>query len=124
MNIFFWVLQILLGLAFLAAGAGKLMQPKEKLATTPNMAWTNNFEQGSIRLIGSAEVLGGLGLILPAALRVLPWLTPLAALGLAALMIGGVMTHARRKEPFTLALVLAVLSLVIFIGRFWITPIT
>ncbi|WP_424951541.1 DoxX family protein [Deinococcus sp.] len=124
MNILFWVLQVLLALAFIAAGAGKLAQPKAKLAATPNMAWAGDYEQGQIRMIGWAEVLGGLGLILPTALHILPWLTPIAALGLAALMIGGVMTHSRRKEPFTPALVLAVLSLIVFVGRFWIAPIS
>jgi len=88
---------VLLGLVFLAAGGTKLAQPKEKLAKN-NQAWVEDFSQGVVRLIGALEVLGALGLVLPALTGVLPWLTPLAALGLALLMAGAVYTHLRRKE--------------------------
>ena len=77
------------------------------------MGWADDFSQNSIRLIGLAEVLGGAGLILPAALKVLPVLTPLAALGLSSIMFGAVMTHARRTEPFVPSLVLALLALLV-----------
>ena len=123
MNILLWVLQGLLGLIFVGSGAAKLSQPKAKLAATPNMGWAGDFTQNSIRLIALAELLGGLGLILPAALHILPWLTPLAALGLAAIMFGAVMTHAGRREPFVPALVLALLALVVCAGRFWLSPL-
>ncbi len=123
MNTILWVLQILLAIALGGAGAAKLAQPKAKLASTPNMGWANDFSPQAIRLIGVAEVLGGLGLVLPAALRILPWLTPLAALGLAALMLGAVMVHLRRRESFVVPLMLAVLAVLICIGRFWLVPI-
>lgn len=41
MNVTIWVLQILLALAFLAAGLTKLTQPRQKLAT--NMGWVEDF---------------------------------------------------------------------------------
>ena len=120
MNIVLWVLQVLLGLLFAGSGAVKLAQSKELLLKSPRMGWAGDFSQSSIRLIGLAEVLGGVGLILPAALKVLPVLTPLAALGLSSIMFGAVMTHARRREPFVPSVVLA---LVVYIGRFWLAPI-
>ena len=123
MNIALWVLQVLLGLLFAGSGAAKLAQPKQQMLKSPRMGWAGDFSQSSIRLIGLAEVLGGVGLILPAALKVLPVLTPLAALGLSSIMFGAVMTHARRREPFVPSLVLALLALVVYIGRFWLAPI-
>jgi uncharacterized membrane protein len=43
-----------------------------------------------IRFIGVFEFLGGLGLLLPGLLKTRRYLTPLAALGLAIIMIGAV----------------------------------
>jgi uncharacterized membrane protein YphA (DoxX/SURF4 family) len=124
MSIALWVAQGLLAVAFLAAGATKLRQPKVKLAQN-NMAWVEDFSQGAIRLISAAEVLGALGLVLPALTGVLPWLTPLAALGLALLMAGAAYTHLRRKEgsavvPPTVLLLLAAL---VAVGRFFVVPL-
>jgi uncharacterized membrane protein YphA (DoxX/SURF4 family) len=124
MSIALWVAQGLLAVAFLAAGATKLRQPKVKLAQN-NMAWVEDFSQGAIRLISAAEVLGALGLVLPALTGVLPWLTPLAALGLALLMTGAAYTHLRRKEgsavvPPTVLLLLAAL---VAVGRFFVVPL-
>ena len=123
MDLTLWILQGLLALVFLGSGIAKLVQPKAKLVGSPRMAWSNGFSQGAIRWIGIAEVLGALGLMLPSALRVLPWLTPLAALGLALIMAGAVTTHARRQEPVIPPLILGLLGLAVFIGRFWLTPL-
>jgi uncharacterized membrane protein YphA (DoxX/SURF4 family) len=59
MSIALWVAQGLLAVAFLAAGAMKLRQPKEKL--TKNMAWVEDFSQPEVRIIGVLEVLGRSG---------------------------------------------------------------
>jgi uncharacterized membrane protein YphA (DoxX/SURF4 family) len=119
MNIVLWIIAGVLAFAFLAAGAMKLAQPKEKLAANPSTAWTEQFSPGVIKLIGLLEVLAAAGLILPAALDVVPVLVPLAALGLIVLMIGAAITHARRKENQAIAinLVLLVLAAVIVWGR-------
>ena len=45
----------------LGAGFAKATSPKAKLAENPRMAWTEDFSPLAIRLIGIAEVLGGLG---------------------------------------------------------------
>lgn len=116
MNVFLWILQALLAAAFLAAGAMKLSQSKDKLR--PQMGWVDQFSDGSVKLIGAADALGGLGLVLPWALGIAKILTPLAAVGLAILMVGAVVVHTRRKEPAYVQVVLGILAIVIAIGRF------
>ena len=64
MNAIIWVVQILLGLAFIGAGLMKATQPREKLST--NMGWVDDYSSSQVKLIGTVEVLGGVGLILPA----------------------------------------------------------
>ncbi|TMR90423.1 DoxX family protein [Nonomuraea basaltis] len=119
MNVALWVVAALLALAFLAAGAMKLAQPKEKLAAS-GMGWTEDFSSGAVKGIGALEVLGALGLILPAVTGIAPVLTPLAALGLALVMAGAAITHARRKETQMIAInaVLLILAAVVAWGRF------
>jgi uncharacterized membrane protein YphA (DoxX/SURF4 family) len=117
-NVVIWVVQGLLGLAFLASGSVKLSQPKEKLATT--MGWVEDFTPPTIKLIAGLELLAALGLILPAVTGIAVILTPLAALGLILIMLGAIATHARRKElPYAaINLVLLALAAVVVWGRF------
>jgi uncharacterized membrane protein YphA (DoxX/SURF4 family) len=118
MDVVLWIIAGLLALVFLGAGLTKLVQPKEKLAAT--MGWVDDFSPGTVKLIGALEVLAAVGLILPAALDVVPVLVPLAAVGLVALMIGAAVTHARRGETPMIAVnvVLLVLAVVVAWGRF------
>jgi uncharacterized membrane protein YphA (DoxX/SURF4 family) len=120
MNVFLWIIAGLLAAMFLAAGLTKLTQERRKLLANPNMKWTEDFSAGTIKLIGTAEVLGALGLILPGVLDIAPVLVPLAATGLAVLMLGAAITHARRKEPQSVVInaVLLILALVVAIFRF------
>ncbi|MCT9930613.1 DoxX family protein [Planotetraspora sp. A-T 1434] len=120
MNVVLWILQGLLALVFLAAGAGKLAQPKEKLAANPNMAWTEDFSQPTIKTIGALEVLAAIGLILPGLTGIAPVLTPLAAVGAVLLMVGAAITHGRRKEtqPIVINVVLLIVAVVVAWGRF------
>ena len=64
MSVTIWVLQVLLALAFLAAGVTKISQPRQKLAT--NMGWVEDFSDPAVRTIGALELLGAVGLLLPA----------------------------------------------------------
>jgi hypothetical protein len=82
MNAALWTVQTLLALLFLFAGGMKLVMPLEALqGPVPLPGWF-------MRFIGVVEVLGGIGLILPALLGIRPGLTPLAAAGLVVVMIG------------------------------------
>jgi uncharacterized membrane protein YphA (DoxX/SURF4 family) len=123
MGIALWVAQVLLAVAFLGAGATKLSQPKEKLAK--NMAWVEDFSQPTVRLIGALEVLGAIGIVLPALTGLLPWLTPLAALGLVLLMAGAVYTHLRREEGSAVIppAVLLLLAALVAVGRSFVLPL-
>lgn len=118
MNTLLWILQCLLAAVFLTAGATKLIQPRAKLAAG-SMSWAEDVTDEEFRGIGLVEIMGALGLILPAALKVAPVLTPIAATGLAATMAGAAVTHVRRGETNRIAapLVLLVLVLVVAVGR-------
>lgn len=111
MTIALWIINILLALAFLGAGLMKVSQPKAKLQAN-GMNWVENTSDGAVKAIGTAEILGAVGLILPLALDIAAWLTPVAALCLLIVMVGAVAVHLRRKEQYTPALVLGILALV------------
>ena len=122
MGIALWVVQVLVAAAFLMSGATKLSQPKEKLLK--NMAWVEDFSQPTLRTIGALEVLGAIGVVLPALTGIVPWLTPLASLGLVLTMIGAALTHLRRAEYGGIAVnaVLFVLAAFVAYGRFFVLP--
>ncbi|MGX2993007.1 DoxX family protein [Streptomyces sp. JNUCC 64] len=118
MNVFLWVLQILLALAVLAAGGFKLTQSREQLAVSMN--WVNSFTPAQIKGIGVLEVLAAVGLVAPAAADIAPVWTPIAAVGVALLMIGAAITHLRARELPNVAVnaVLFAIAVVIAWGRF------
>ena len=124
MNIALWIVQILLALAFAMAGIMKVTQPIDRLET--RMGWVKDVGPRGVRLIGSLEILGAIGLILPAVTGILPWLTPVAAVGFALTMGGAMITHGRRGEYSSIGanLVLLVLALFVVYGRFVIVPIS
>jgi uncharacterized membrane protein YphA (DoxX/SURF4 family) len=119
MNTVLWIVTALLALAFAGAGLMKLTQPKPKLVTS-GQAWAEDFSDGAVRAIGALEVLGALGLVLPALLNTATVVVPLAAVGLALLMAGAAITHARRGEYPNIAVnvVLGGLAVWIAVARF------
>mgnify|MGYP001820740438 CR=1 FL=1 len=123
MNIALWIVQALLAVVFSMAGAMKLAQPKEKMAE--RMAFVEDLTEGQLRAIGVLEILGAIGLILPALAGILPWLTPLAAAGLVLTMIGAMVVHVRRNEYSNLVVNLVLLALAAFVayGRFVVVPL-
>ena len=118
MNAALWAVQVILAIMFMMAGAMKLMKTKEELAE--QMGWVEEFHQSTIRLIGGAEILGAMGLILPALTGIAPILTPLAASGLAVVTIGAMVVLPRpRKYPMALmGMMLAAMSVFVAWGRF------
>jgi zinc transporter ZupT len=93
----FWIVGGLTAVLFIGAGGMKLIRPKDALYKM-GLKWTEDFSANQIKLIATAEVLGGIGVILPILLNVLPVLSPIAAGALAALMIAASITHIHRKE--------------------------
>ena len=119
MNYALWTLQILLGLLFIWAGGMKLVLPLEKL--TGPVPLPGSF----VRFIGVAELLGGLGLILPGLLRIRTGLTPLAAAGLVLIMPGAIGIGLAAGDavmaliPFVVGLLLAFVAY----GRWKVAPL-
>jgi hypothetical protein len=93
LNVVLWCVQVFLALFFLGAGVPKLTGRGIK-------RWTgfSDLPRGLVVFIGVAEVLGALGLVLPMAAGILPWLTPLAALGLAITVLLASGFHLRADE--------------------------
>lgn len=123
MTIALWIVQILLALGFTLSGFGKVSQPVAKLRARMN--WAKHVAPGVIRLIGSLEILGALGLIVPKATGYLPWLTPVAAVGLVLTMMGAILTHVRLHEAKAVGVpvVLLLLALFIAVGYFVFVPV-
>lgn len=119
MNVVLWVVAGVLAAAFLASGLMKITRSKKQLADS-GMGWTENVNDGALKVLGALEVLGALGLILPGALGIAPVLVPVAATGLALVMIGAIVVHARRKESRLIIVNVVLLALAAFVawGRF------
>jgi uncharacterized membrane protein YphA (DoxX/SURF4 family) len=119
MNIALWIIAGLLAAAFLASGAMKLFQPKEKLAAS-GAGFLDGFSPGAIKAIGAVEIVGAVGLVVPAALDIAPVLVPLAAIGLVAMVVGAIVAQLRRHETQAMVANLAMIVLAAFVvwGRF------
>jgi uncharacterized membrane protein YphA (DoxX/SURF4 family) len=113
MKIALWIVQILLAVAFGMTGAMKAFTPLPELAA--QMPWVAEAPSFVPRLAGLAELAGAVGLILPAATRIKPVLTPLAALGLIVVMILALAMHLVRGELAMLGAPLVLGSLAAFV---------
>jgi hypothetical protein len=120
MDLALWIIAGLLAVVFLAAGSIKLLIPYDRLAMAPGAGWVNDFSPGFVKALGSVEILGAIGLILPAALGIAPILVPLAAVGLATIMVGAAIVSSRRREAMHAVLNLSYFGLAVFVawGRF------
>src|SRR2546421_2555426 len=123
MTIALWIVQGLLALMFLFAGSRKAFQPLP--VVKKNFPWANYIPAGLTRFIGISELLGGLGVLLPAVTGILPWLTIAAALGLAVVMVCAMIFHLSRREFSVLGinLVLLLLALFLVVGRWRLAPL-
>ncbi len=118
MNVALWIVAGLLAALFLFAGLAKATHPKDELQA--RMPWVEDFSPGAIRLIGVLEVLGALGLIVPAFIDAIDFLVPMAATGLGITMALAIVTHIRRAELPVVPGNLVLLALCAFVawGRF------
>ena len=119
MNIVLWVLQFLLGLLFLWGGIYKLVKPLDEIASQLGIS------VALLTFISVCEVLGGIGLILPSLLRIMPKLTPLAAICLVIIMIGAVAFTLKAGGPANAVMpfVTGILLLFVAYGRWRLVPI-
>jgi hypothetical protein len=119
-NIALWIAQGLLALAYLAAGGLKVVRPREQLVASGNFDWMKDTSDLGVKAIGTVELLGALGMILPGVTGIAPILTPIAAVGLVVVQIGAIRVHLVRAERRALpanAFLLLVAAFVA-IGRF------
>jgi uncharacterized membrane protein len=117
-NVALWIVAGVLAVMFGMAGVMKSTQPKDRLAE--KLPWVADVSLPTLRVIGVSELLGAVGLILPAWTGIVPILTPIAAVGLAVIMALAVVTHARRKESGAIVFNLVLLAAAVFVawGRF------
>ncbi|TQM43369.1 DoxX family protein [Pseudonocardia cypriaca] len=112
-----WAVQILLFLVFAGTGLWKLLTPIPQIAAA--FPWAGEVPAPFLYATALLDLLGGLGILLPAVTGVAPGLTVLAALGCAALQVGAIAFHLSRGEaadtPFNV--LLAALALVVAWGR-------
>jgi uncharacterized membrane protein YphA (DoxX/SURF4 family) len=120
MNIALWVGQGILAAAFISSGTMKSIQSKDRMIAT-GQTGVAPFPLPFLRVVAACEVLAAIGLILPWALGIGRVLTPLAAVGLAVIMVGAAFSHAGLKEykqVFGVNLVLFALCVFVAVGRF------
>ena len=109
-----WVAQVVLALTFLAVSVYNLLTPYEEIAR--QFVWARSMPAPLVKFIGVAEAAGAIGVVVPAATRVLPWLTPLAAAGLGFVMVLASGVHLAHSEYRSLPITLGLLGLSFFVG--------
>lgn len=108
-----WLAQILVALVFVASGLAKLFMPMPELAAM--MRWPGEYPAAFVRCIGVVDLAGGIGILLPSALRIRPRLTVLAAFGCVVLQGLAIGFHASRGEWKVLPLNAVLLPLCVFV---------
>jgi hypothetical protein len=123
LHIALWVVQILVAITLLWASAVKLFQPVGEVAAM--WPWAGEVPVAVLKLTGVVDLLGGLGLILPALLRIQPRLTPIAAVGIVVLMFCASAFHISRGEGSQIGfnVLFAALSAFVAWGRWRKAPI-
>lgn len=127
MNLALWIVTVVLAAALLFS-TSKMFIPREKLASAGGAAsqWLLDFSPGALRAIGTLEILGAAGLILPAVLDIAPVLVPITAVCVALLFVGAVIMRLRRGEKATIVPDLVYFAMAVFVawGRFGLEPFT
>ncbi len=122
MNVGLWIAQVLLGLVFATSGGFKVFfyeKSRERLKLAQVAP------RSAVTIIGVLEILGALGVILPAATGILSWLTLVAAIGLALTMIGATGFNVKNGDTshVPVNLVLLLVAMFVVVGRFVIAPL-
>ncbi|MGW4390964.1 DoxX family protein [Streptomyces sp. NPDC004685] len=96
MNIAYWIVAGLLALFYFYAGTLKVIRSRDQLR--PMMAWVDRMPLPALRALGTVEMLGAAGLILPPLTGIAPWLAPAAAIGFVLLQTGAVAVHLTGED--------------------------
>ncbi len=118
LNVVLWIAQVFLALFFLPAGIVHGLLPIEQ--TVKSAPWAADLPVGLVKFIGAAEIAGAIGVLLPAALRIRPGLTPLSAGGLTGIMLLAIPFHISRGESRLIGMhaVVAAIGGLVAWGRF------
>jgi uncharacterized membrane protein YphA (DoxX/SURF4 family) len=119
MNVALWIVQGLLAFAFIAAGGMKVFAYEKYKAMSEKKNGSTGPSRGLITFIGMAEIAGSLGIVLPMATNIAPWLSPWAAIGLAIIMLLAIGFHVRRHESVAVPVILFLLAGFVVFGRFF-----
>ena len=117
MNVALWIIQGLLAALF---GGGGIMKVFMTKTARKVFNWAADMPAGVVRFIGTAEILGALGILLPLITGILPVLTPAAAIGFAVIQLLAFFTvHLPRKEISALPVnsILPAMSIFVAVGR-------
>ncbi len=118
LNVGLWIAQGLLAAGFGMAGVMKSFRPIAFL--TEKMGWPGDYSNFMVRFIGIVEGAGAIAMVLPMVTGILPWLTPLAAIGFAVIQVLAIRVHAQRNElakSLAMNLILMGMSLFVVWGR-------
>ena len=123
-NCLLWVVQTMLSLLFAVTGITKLKVSKQRLREKIG-DWVDDFTPQQIKMIGLVEALAALGLVAPMLFGILPVLTPFAALGVVLLMSGAIIVNLahRKKSAVRTNVLLMFLALFVFVGRLYVMPV-
>ncbi len=116
MNTIVWIIQGILAFMFGMAGIMKTTQPKDKLVK--RLPWVNDYSLKTVRFIGTSELLGGIGLIIPQIMGIIPVLSPLSAVGLGVIMVLAASHHINKNE-FREVILNAVLFILLALVAFY-----
>lgn len=117
-----WGLQIVMGLYFIGVGVMHFVVPD---GLPDLMSWMYELADELHIVAGVAEILGGLGLILPSVTKIQPQLAVFAALGLIAVMVGAIVWHIGREEYASMATNIVNILILTYVayGRARLAPI-
>lgn len=110
-----WVAQYTTCLVFLSAGLLKSFMPLDLLANY--MSWAADYPKWFVRSIGATDLLGAVGIVLPAWTRILPGLGTLAAFACTTVLVLGTCFHTERHEPLQAAINVPLVAIAAF--AFW-----
>lgn len=119
MNVALWIGQGLLAAVFLYSGIAKSSMSKARLIEI-GQTGVARYPLPFIRVIAGLELAGAVGLIVPEATGIAPILTPLAAVGLAVIMVGAAFSHRVLGEYKQIGgnIVLLLICVFVAVGRF------
>ncbi|WP_084077442.1 DoxX family protein [Demequina sp. NBRC 110057] len=114
-----WVAVIALAAVFIPSGFVHAVRGKKR-AVELGQEWANDFTDQQVRLIGAAEIVGSLAVLVFPMIGFIPWIVPVAALGLLVIGFGAAFVHIRRGDALaniTVPALLGVIALIVFVGR-------